>query len=163
MHVGIRTTVDAPVEAVRDALLSPAVMVAVTKPFLVYRSREPQGFPVRWIPGEPHPITASAFGVVPSGDTHVDLDLYEVQGVPVQRDNGGGTSGLFGRMAMQHRMATVDLGDGRTLLVDRLSYRMRPAALGVLLWPGMWVIWQWRALRMRALAPGWRRARRAAA
>lgn len=163
MHVGIRITLDAPVEAVRDALLSPAVMVAVTKPFLVYRSRDPQGFPVRWVPGEPHPITASAFGVVPSGDTHVDLDLYEVRGVPVQRDNGGGTSGLFGRMSMQHRMATVHLGDGRTLLVDRLSYRMRPAVLGVLLWPGMWVIWQWRALRMRALAPGWRRARRAAA
>ncbi|MDP4334141.1 hypothetical protein Q7F20_12250 [Curtobacterium sp. A7_M15] len=163
MHVGIRITLDAPVEAVRDALLSPAVMVAVTKPFLVYRSRDPQGFPVRWVPGEPHPITASAFGVIPSGDTHVDLDLYEVRGVPVQRDNGGGTSGLFGRMSMQHRMATVDLGDGRTLLVDRLSYRMRPAALGVLLWPGMWVIWQWRALRMRALAPGWRRARRTAA
>jgi hypothetical protein len=163
MHVGIRITLDAPVEAVRDALLSPAVMVAVTKPFLVYRSRDPQGFPVRWVPGEPHPITASAFGVVPSGDTHVDLDLYEVRGVPVQRDNGGGTSGLFGRMSMQHRMATVDLGDGRTLLVDRLSYRMRPAVLGALLWPGMWVIWQWRALRMRALAPGWRRARRAVA
>lgn len=163
MHVGIRITLDAPAEAVRDALLSPSVMVAVTKPFLVYRSRDPEGFPVRWVPGTPHPITASAFGVFPSGDTHVDLDLYEVRGVPVQRDNGGGTSGLFGRMTMQHRMATVDLGDGRTELVDRLSYRMRPAALGVLLWPGMWVIWQWRALRMRALAPGWRRARRAAA
>ncbi|MFJ7288805.1 hypothetical protein ACQXVK_05400 [Curtobacterium sp. AB451] len=163
MHVGLRITLDAPAEAVRDALLSPSVMVAVTKPFLVYRSRDPEGFPVRWVPGTPHPITASAFGVFPSGDTHVDLDLYEVRGVPVQRDNGGGTSGLFGRMTMQHRMATVDLGDGRTELVDRLSYRMRPAALGVLLWPGMWVIWQWRALRMRALAPGWRRARRAAA
>jgi len=163
MHVGLKITLDAPVEAVRDALLSPAVMVAVTKPFLVYRSRDPQGFPARWVPGEPHPITASAFGLIPSGDTHVDLDLYEVEGVPVQRDNGGGTSGLFGRMTMQHRMAVERIDDGHTLLVDRLSYRMRPAALGVLLWPGMWVIWQWRALRMRALAPQWRRHRRAAA
>ncbi|MDQ8047367.1 hypothetical protein SAMN05660766_2907 [Curtobacterium sp. 314Chir4.1] len=163
MHVGLRIILDAPVEAVRDALLSPAVMVAVTKPFLVYRSRDPQGFPVRWAPGQPHPITASAFGLVPSGDTHVDIDLYEVEGVPVQRDNGGGTSGLFGRMTMQHRMAVRPTPDGRTMLVDRLTYRMRPSVLGLLLWPGMWVIWQWRALRMRQLAPQWRRPRRAAA
>ncbi|MGN8049310.1 hypothetical protein ACTJKO_06430 [Curtobacterium sp. 22159] len=162
MHVGLRITLDAPVDAVRDALLSPAVMVAVTKPFLVYRSRDPQGFPVRWTPGRPHPITARAFGVLPSGDTHVHLELYEVDGVPVQRDVGGGTSGLFARMTMQHRMAVRPTPDGRTLLVDRLSYRMRPRVLGALLWPGMWVIWQWRGFRMRALAPGWRRPARAA-
>ncbi|WXF91100.1 hypothetical protein WDV91_17825 [Curtobacterium flaccumfaciens pv. flaccumfaciens] len=93
---------------------------------------------------------------MPSGDTHVDLDLYEVRGVPVQRDNGGGTSGLFGRMTMSHRMAVVPAPGGRTLLLDRLTYRMRPAVLGLALWPGMWVIWQWRAFRMRALAPTWR-------
>ncbi|MBA8989152.1 ligand-binding SRPBCC domain-containing protein [Curtobacterium pusillum] len=163
MHVGLRITLDAPVEAVRDALLSPAVMVAVTKPFLVYRSRDPRGFPVRWVPGEPHPIAASAFGVLPAGDTHVDLSRYEVDGVPVQRDDGGGTSGLFGRMSMRHRMAVRPTADGRTLLLDQLSYRTRPAVLGVLLWPGMWVVWQWRSIRMRALASGWRRPRRAAA
>jgi hypothetical protein len=156
MHVGLRIVLDAPVDAVRDALLSPSVMVAVTKPFLAYRSRDPQGFPERWEPGHPHPITADAFGLVPSGDTHVDLDLYEVEGVPVQRDNGGGTSGLFGRMTMSHRMAVVPAPGGRTLLLDRLTYRMRPAVLGLALWPGMWVIWQWRAFRMRALAPTWR-------
>jgi hypothetical protein len=156
MHVGIRIVLDAPVAAVRDALLSPSVMVAVTKPFLVYRSRSAEGFPERWEPGRPHPITASAFGLVPSGDTHVDLDLYEIDGVPVQRDNGGGTSGLFGRMTMRHRMAVVPAPGDRTLLIDRLSYRMRPWPLGALLWPGMWVIWQWRAYRMRALAPTWR-------
>lgn len=163
MHVGIRIVLDAPADAVRDALLSPSVMVEVTKPFLVYRSRDPHGFPARWTPGQPHPITAKAFGLVPSGDTHVDIDRYEVRGIPVQRDDGGGTSGLFGRMTMAHRMATVDLGDGRTLLIDRLTYRMRPAVLGAALWPGMWVIWQWRALRMQQLAPQWKRRRRNAA
>ena len=155
MHVGLRIVLDAPADAVRDALMSPSVMVAVTKPFLAYRSRDPQGFPARWTPGRPHPIAADAFGIVPSGDTHVDIDRYEVRGVPVQRDRGGGVTGLFARMDMQHRMAAVDLGDGRTLLLDRLTYRMRPRVLGALLWPGMWVIWQWRAARMRAMAPGW--------
>jgi hypothetical protein len=156
VHVGLKIVLDAPVDAVRDALRSPGVMVAVTKPFLVYRSLAPDGFPARWTPGEPHPITARAFGVLPSGDTHVDLAFSDVGGVPLQVDRGGGTSGLFARMSMRHRMAATPLPDGRTLLRDRLTYRMRPAALGVLLWPGMWVIWQWRAIRMRALAPSWR-------
>jgi len=155
VHVGLKTTLDAPVDAVRDALLSPSVMVAVTKPFLVYRSRAPEGFPDRWTPGVRHPIAADALGLVPSGDTHVDIHLYEVDGVPVQRDDGGGVTGLFGRMDMRHRMATVGLPDGRTLLVDRLDYRMRPWALGIALWPGMWVVWQWRGLRMRRAAPRW--------
>jgi hypothetical protein len=156
MHVGLRIVLDAPADAVRDALLRPSVMVAVTKPFLVYRSLDPAGFPEHWTPHEPHPIAASTFGIVPSGATHVDLDLHVVQGVPVQVDRGGGTSGLFARMTMRHRMAVSALPDGRTLLRDRLTYRTDPAVLGALLWPGMWVIWQWRALRMRALAPTWR-------
>lgn len=155
MHVGLRIVLDAPVDAVRDALTRPAVMVAVTRPFLVYRSRSPEGFPDRWTAGEPHPITASAFGVLPSGDTHVDVEQHVTDGVPVQVDRGGGVSGLFGRMTMRHRMAATALPDGRTLFRDRLTYRMRPAALGVVLWPGMWAIWQWRAFRMRRLAHTW--------
>ncbi|SBN61436.1 hypothetical protein [Curtobacterium sp. 9128] len=155
MHVGLRLVLDAPVDVVRDALMAPEVMVGVTKPFLVYRSLDPDGFPSRWTPGRPHPIAASAFGLLPSGTSHVDIDRYEVDGVPVQRDNGGGTSGLFARMDMRHRMAVTELPDGTTLFVDRLDYRMHPWALGLALWPGMWVIWQWRALRMRQQAPTW--------
>jgi ligand-binding SRPBCC domain-containing protein len=156
MHVGLRIVLDAPVEVVRDALRSPQVMVAVTEPLLVYRSRDPRGFPPHWTPGEPHPIAADVFGVLPAGDTWVDLDAYDVDGVPVQRDNGGGESGLFGLMTMRHRMAATAIDDEHTLLRDRLTYRMRPAVLGLLLWPGLWVTWQWRAARMRALAPSWR-------
>jgi hypothetical protein len=156
VHVGLKIVLDAPVEAVRDALARPSVMVAVTRPFLVYRSLDPAGFPERWTPGLPHPIAADLFGLVPGGSTHVAITDYAVDGVPVQRDDGGGTSGLFARMDMRHRMAATPLPDGMTLLVDRLTYRMRPWVLGMALWPGMWVIWQWRAARMRALAPSWR-------
>lgn len=156
MHVGLRIVLNAPVEVVRDALLAPEVMVAVTRPMLVYRSLSAAGFPRRWTPGTPHPVRADAFGVLSSGRTRVDIDLIEIDGVPVQRDNGGGTSGLFARMDMQHRMAATPLPDGRTLFRDRLSYRTRPRPLGIVLWPGLWVVWQWRAARMRALAPTWR-------
>jgi hypothetical protein len=155
MHVGLRIVLNAPVDVVRDALRNPQVMVAVTEPMLVYRSLSASGFPTRWTPDEPHPVRADAFGVIPSGNTHVDIDVYDIDGIPVQRDNGGGTSGLFARMDMQHRMVATALPDGRTLFRDRLSYRMRPWALGLALWPGLWVVWQWRAARMRALAPSW--------
>ena len=40
------------------------------------------------------------------------------------------------------------------LLRDRLVFHAGP--LGPLLWPGLWLVWQWRGLRMRALAPSWR-------
>ncbi|PZE77614.1 hypothetical protein DEI82_01965 [Curtobacterium sp. MCBD17_019] len=155
VHVGLRVVLDAPVATVREALLDPAVMVAVTRPLLVYRSLEPGGFPERWTPDEPHRVRADAFGVLPSGATHVHLERYEVDGVPVQRDVGGGISGLFARMTIRHRMAATATADGRTLLHDRLVYRTRPWGLGVALWPGMWVVWQWRGLRMRMLAPTW--------
>ncbi|WIB13739.1 hypothetical protein [Curtobacterium sp. MCPF17_052] len=109
MHVGLRIVLDAPVDAARDALLRPSVMVAVTKPFLVYRSLDPAGFPEHWTPHQPHPISASTFGLVPSGSSHVDIDLHQTDGVPVQVDRGGGTSGLFARMDMRHRMAVSAL------------------------------------------------------
>ncbi|MFZ7087309.1 hypothetical protein [Curtobacterium sp. RRHDQ10] len=156
MHVGLRIVLDAPVDVVRDALRSPRVMIAVTEPMLVYSSLAPDGFPRRWTDGDPHPVRADAFGLIPSGATHVDISTRTLDGIPVQQDGGGGTSGLFARMDMRHRMAATALPDGRTLLRDRLTYRMRPAALGVALWPGLWVVWQWRAFRMRALAPSWR-------
>lgn len=154
-HVGLRIELDAPVEVVRDALSDPQVMVAVTKPLLVYRSLAPSGFPGRWTDGAPHPITARVLGLLPAGDSHVDIDRFTIDGVPVQRDNGGGTSGLFARMDMQHRMAATPLPGGRTLLRDRLDYRMAPPLLAFAMWPGLWLTWQWRAARMRALAPSW--------
>ncbi|WP_066517644.1 hypothetical protein [Curtobacterium ammoniigenes] len=154
-HVGLRIELDAPVETVRDALADPRVMVAVTTPLLMYRSRAATGFPRRWTDGEPHPITARVFGVLPAGDSHVNINRFTLHGVPVQRDNGGGTSGVFGRMDMQHRMAASPLPGGRTLLRDRLDYSMSPRLLAYAMWPGLWVTWQWRAARMRALAPTW--------
>jgi hypothetical protein len=155
VFVGLRIVLDAPVDVVRDALLDPGVMVAVTRPLLAYRSLEPGGFPRRWTPDLPHRVAADAFGLVSSGATHVHIELYDVDGVPVQRDVGGGVTGLFARMDIRHRMAATPTDDGRTLLHDRLVYRTRPWVLGLALWPGMWVVWQWRGLRMRMLAPGW--------
>jgi hypothetical protein len=153
MHVQLKIRLACPVDAAADALRDPAVMVAVTKPLVVYRSEEPGGFPHRW-DEEAHPVSARILGLASLGHTHVDLDWHERDGAWIQRDTGTGTAGQFSRMRIDHRMAVSPLGPDETLLRDRLVFHAGP--IGVALWPGLWLVWQWRALRMRALAPGWR-------
>ncbi|ROS52313.1 hypothetical protein [Frigoribacterium sp. PhB118] len=155
MHVQLKLHLACPVDVATDALRDPRVMVAVTKPLVVYRSESPSGFPDRWTE-EAHPVSASILGVLPLGSTHVDLDWHERDGAWIQRDTGRGTSGQFARMRINHRMAVVPDGPGHTLLRDRLEFHA--GALGLVLWPGLWATWQWRALRMKALAPTWRGA-----
>ncbi|ROS58319.1 hypothetical protein EDF38_3062 [Frigoribacterium sp. PhB160] len=153
MHVQLKIRLACPVDAAADALRDPAVMVAVTTPLVRYRSEEPSGFPDRW-DEEAHPVSARILGLLPLGHTHVDLDWHERDGAWIQRDTGRGTSGQFARMRIDHRMAVSPTGDRGTLLRDRLVFHA--GLLGPLLWPGLWLVWQWRGLRMRALAPSWR-------
>ena len=152
MHVQLKLRLACPVDVATDALRDPRVMVAVTKPLVVYRSEAPDGFPSRWTE-EAHPVSARILGLLPLGSTHVDLDWHERDGAWIQRDTGRGTSGQFARMRINHRMAVVPDGPGHTLLRDRLEFHAGP--LGVVLWPGLWLTWQWRALRMKTLAPTW--------
>ena len=156
MHVQLKLVLDCPVDAASDALRDPAVMRAVTTPLVRYRSAEPGGFPHRWST-DPHRVTASVLGVAPLGTTHVDLDWHERDGAWIQRDTGTGVSGQFAQLTIDHRMAVSPTADGRTLLRDRLWFRAGPGGvLGPVLWPGLWLVWQWRGLRMRQLAPTWR-------
>ena len=152
MYVQLKLRLDAPVDAVSDALTDPAVMVAVAGPLLQYRSEAPEGFPSRWST-QPHPVSASLFGLAPLGRTRVDLDWHEREGAWIQTDTGRGITGTFLRMRIKHRMAVSPLGAGRTLLRDRLEFHA--GLLGVALWPGLWLTWQWRAYRLRTLAPTW--------
>lgn len=160
MHVQLKLTLAASPEIVRDALANPAVMVAVTKPLLVYRSEEPEGFPRRWTTSAER-VGARILGVFPLGRTHVSLRWYEVDGFPdtvVQEDTGRGIDGTFTLLRIRHRMAvspaphSSGLANG-TLLRDRMEFHAGP--LGPVLWPGLWLVWQWRGFRMKQLAPTW--------
>lgn len=157
MHVQLKLTLACSPEAASDALANPEVMVAVTRPLVVYRSAEPGGFPARW-GAEPQRVRARILGFVPLGVTHVDLRWYDLRGARVQEDTGVGVSGQFARLTIRHRMAvspapkSSGLARG-TLLRDRLEFDA--GLLGPLLWPGLWAVWQWRGLRMRRLAPTW--------
>jgi hypothetical protein len=76
----------------------------------------------------------------------------------VQEDTGRGIAGTFTLLRIRHRMAvspaprSSGLPRG-TLLRDRMEFHAGP--LTPLLWPGLWLVWQWRGLRMRQLAPTW--------
>jgi hypothetical protein len=49
----------------------------------------------------------------------------------------------------RHRMAVTEQPNGRTLYRDRLD--VSAGILTPLIWISLWVFWQWRALRLRAV------------
>lgn len=160
MFVQIKTVLAATPATVRDALANPEVMVAVTRPLLVYRSEEPAGFPRRWTTSAQR-VSARILGLVSLGRTHVSLRWYEVDGIPdtvVQEDTGRGIDGSFALLRIRHRMAVSPAPHSSglprgTFLRDRMEFHA--GVLTPLLWPGLWLVWQWRGLRMRQLAPTW--------
>jgi hypothetical protein len=152
MHVQLKLTLACSPAAAIDALSNPQVMVAVTKPMLVYRSEEPGGFPRRWDTDE-HPVSARILGAFSLGRTHVHLRFYDVLGARVQEDTGRGIDGSFAMMRIRHRMAVSAAPGGLTLLRDRMEFHA--GVLTPVLWPGLWLVWQWRVARMRMLAPTW--------
>jgi len=152
MYVQLKLTLPCSVAAAADALADPQVMVAVTRPLLVYRSEEPAGFPRRW-GTEPLKVSARILGLFSLGRTHVHLRFYEVARAHIQEDTGRGIDGSFALMRIRHRMAVSPAPDGGTLLRDRMEFRA--GILGLALWPSLWLVWQWRGMRMRALAPFW--------
>jgi hypothetical protein len=151
MHVQLKLTLACSPEAAADALANPEVMVAVTRPMLVYRPVD-EPFPRRWTEAA-FVVSARILGVFPLGRTHVSLRFYKVAGAAVQEDTGRGVSGQFARMRIRHRMALSEAPGGLTLLRDRMEFHA--GALTPLLWPGLWAVWQWRGFRMRMLAPTW--------
>jgi hypothetical protein len=168
VHVQLKITLAAPPEVVRDALANPEVMVAVTKPLLVYRSEEPGGFPRRWST-DPSRVSARILGFFSLGRTHVSLRWYTIadgpvlvdprlHGATVQEDTGRGIDGTFTLLRIRHRMAVSPAprssGMPRgSLLRDRMEFHA--GLLTPVLWPGLWLVWQWRGFRLKQLAPTW--------
>ena len=155
MRILLKLVLDCEPDAAWDALRSPAVFRAVAAPFTTFESLEPDGFPARWSEG-PHPVRSKAFGIAPMGEQVIDLSFEErPTGVRRVNDFGHGVSGTLGLITRwRHTMAVSESGDGRTLYRDQLL--MGAGALTLPVWFGLWLFWQWRGVRIRALSRGWR-------
>jgi hypothetical protein len=157
MRVILKTILDCDADAAWRALRSPAVFGEVLSPVGAAESLEPGGFPTVWPEGE-HRIRILAAGLLPVGGQTIKLN-FETQrrdGVRIVRDTGHGDWGMTGLVTTwEHAMAVSPApgAPGRTLYRDRLKVTAGVATPAA--WYGLWVLWQWRQLRLRQLAPGW--------
>jgi hypothetical protein len=144
-------TLDCAPAAAWRALTSPAAFRAVSAPFTSFTSRDLNGFPEHWPPGE-HRVSVFAFGVVPIGEQLIDVSFEERGDIRIFHDDGRGLSGaLTLATGWHHSMAVSPLPRGRTLYRDELRFDGP-----VVLWAAYWAFWQWRGVRLRRLARRWR-------
>jgi hypothetical protein len=165
MRVLLKFVLDCEPDAAWKALRSPAVFRQVSAPLMSFVSLDDGGFAETWSPGE-HRVEATAFGVLPAGRQLIDIRTEERLDHPhgrheepvvvrIVHDTGRGLSFPLNLVTdWHHRMAVSPLPDGRTLYRDQLSFSAGP--LTPVVWAAFWVFWQWRALAIRRLAPGWR-------
>lgn len=161
MRIVLKFTIGCDADTAWRALHSPRVVGELYAPLLQMQPLLPQGLPERWTPGDEVPVRLAAFGRIPVGTQLIHISDRTVDApdgaVRILRDSGIPLTGpLAGLDVWDHQMA-VSAQPGRpdrTLWRDRLTFGGPTAAL---LWPVLWVSWQARALRVRALARRWAR------
>lgn len=158
MNIYLTLTLDCIPAVAWDAIRRPDVFRAVSSPLLKMTSLEPGGFPLLWPGTGPHQVSISLLGIVPMGTQTIDVRFSEkTGGERTVTDTGQALSGpLVITREWNHEMAVSEHPSGKTLYRDRLVVKAGLATLPI--WLGMWVFWQYRASRLRALAPTWSRA-----
>jgi hypothetical protein len=156
MRVLLKLELDCPDDAAWRALQDPANLVAVVRPLLVMRSLEPGGLPATWRDATGHEVAIDLLGVVPAGRQRILPNFVErPDGTRLLVDTGGATGGMLALVTKwRHTMAVSALPGGRTLYRDRLE--ISAGVLTPAVWLSLWVFWQYRAIRLRALASNWR-------
>ena len=148
MRVLLKFVLDCDPDDAWRAIRSPSVLTTVSSPFTVFTSLEPAGFPETWPAGD-HPVTVSAFGIVPIGEQVIAISYPQrTDGIRMMRDTGRGLSGPLALVSRwEHTMAIEAAPGGKTLYRDQLV--IEAGALTPLLWPMYWAFWQWRAVGIR--------------
>lgn len=153
-HVQLKFPIRSSPDAAWTALHSPEVLAALYGPLIAV---EPLS------PGEAGgtllhtAVRLRLFGLIPLGTQLIaaydETREHDGETVRILRDSGIPLTGpLSGLDVWDHRMALSALPGGRTLWRDRLVFGGGGAAL---LWPGLWLTWQWRGRRIRRLARTW--------
>lgn len=159
MRVLLKFEIDCDADAAWRALHSPAAVGELYGPLLQMDSLATEGFPTAFQPGDDIAVGLSFAGVVPMGQQliHVSDTLTSDSRGPVRifRDSGLPLKGPLSTLDVwDHQMAVspVPGSPERTLWRERLTIGGVTAPV---LWPMLWTMWQWRASRIKALAPSW--------
>ena len=159
MRILLKFVIDCDADAAWRAVHSPRAVAELYGPLMDLAPLVPSGLPTSWTPGDDVPVQLSAFGAVPMGRQliHVsERSVAEPGGrVRIFRDSGIPLTGPLASLDVwDHQMAVSPAPGrpGKTLWRDRLVIGGPTAPL---LWPVLWGVWQWRAARVRALAPTW--------
>jgi hypothetical protein len=159
MRILLKLVIDCDADAAWRALHSPRAIAELYGPLVRLDPLEP--LPTSWEAGHDAAVRLSIGGMLPIGTQLIDVsDLERVadrQRVRILRDSGIALAGPLAALDVwDHQMAVSPApapGDpSRTLWRDRLVIG---GAAAPALWPVLWSIWQWRAARLRALAPSW--------
>ncbi|MFV0373422.1 hypothetical protein [Microbacterium sp.] len=156
MRILLKLLLDCDADAAWRAVHSPHAVTELYGPLVTVRPlAEP---PTSIAHGDDVPVRVGVGGIR-LGDQliHVtDRAVDDVHGeVRIMRDSGIPLTGPLAALDVwDHQMAISPApGDPtRTLWRDRLVIG---GAAAVPLWPVLWATWQWRAVRLRQLAPTW--------
>lgn len=157
MRILLKLTLACEPDTAWAKLHRPSVFSRVMAPLMRADSQSGGPLPTSWQNGD-YAIRLRLFGVLPMGEQTVRLRDTEdaATGVRMLTDTGFGTSGALTLIRdWRHRMAVSALPDRQTLYRDEL--RVHAGWLTPLVWPGLWLFWQWRGFRLRRLAHEWSR------
>ncbi len=159
MRILLKLVIDCDADAAWRALHSPRAVAELYGPLVDLSPLEVRGLPTAWEPGADIPVQLSIAGVVPLGRQliHVsETHTRDARGpVRIFRDSGIPLTGPLASLDVWDHLMAVSPAPGdpsKTLWRDRLVIG---GASAPVLWPILWSLWQWRAARIRALAPTW--------
>jgi hypothetical protein len=159
MRILLKLVIDSDADAAWRAVHSPRAVAELYGPMLDLSALDVRGLPTTWTPGDDVAVQLSAVGAVPMGRQLIHVSerfVDEPHGrVRIFRDSGIPLTGPLSSLDVwDHQMAVSPApGDpAKTLWRDRLVIGGPTAPA---LWPVLWTMWQWRAARIRALAPTW--------
>jgi len=128
-------------------LNDPQALGQVVAPLLELEPVGHRRFPQTWTSGD-HLVRTRLLGLLPIGDQRIRLTVTERAGARILEDSGGPVSGALAMVReWRHRMAVSSLPGGHTLYRDRLDFSA--GALTPIVWIGIWMLWQYRAIGIR--------------
>ena len=159
MRILLKLVIDCDADAAWRAVHSPRAVAELYGPLMDLSPLAPEGLPTTWEPGGDVPVQLATGRHRASGPAvdprqrahHAGLDgpvrIFRDSGIPLTGPLASLTSGTT-RWRSRPLPATRRRPSGATG-----STIGGPTAFAV--WPMLWATWQWRAARIRAMAPTW--------